>query len=57
MRKFAHEVEDMVRITPGAAVLKRLYEREDGDRPAYQPYSRRSPGLAAGPAGSTLVAT
>jgi hypothetical protein len=34
MRKFAHEAEDMVRNTPSAADLRRLYEREDGDRPS-----------------------
>jgi hypothetical protein len=27
MRKFAHEAEDMVRNTPTAAELKKLYER------------------------------
>ena len=32
MRKFAHDAEEMVRSTPSAAELKRLYEREDGDR-------------------------
>ena len=30
MRKFAHDAEEMVRNTPSAAELKRLYEREDG---------------------------
>ena len=30
MRQFAHEAEDMVRNTPSAADLKKLYEREDG---------------------------
>jgi hypothetical protein len=30
MRSFAHEAEDMVRNTPSAADLKRLFEREDG---------------------------
>jgi len=34
MRKFAHEAEEMVRNTPSAADLRRLYEREDGDRPS-----------------------
>jgi hypothetical protein len=29
MRKFAHDAEDMVRNTPTAAELQRLYERED----------------------------
>jgi hypothetical protein len=29
MRKFAHDAEDMVRNTPSAAELKKLYERED----------------------------
>ena len=29
MRSFAHEAEEMVRDTPTAAQLKRLYERED----------------------------
>lgn len=33
MRKFAHEAEEMVRDTPSAAELKRLYEREDPNRP------------------------
>jgi hypothetical protein len=28
MRKFAHDSEDMVRNTPSAAELKKLYERE-----------------------------
>ncbi len=32
MRKFAHEAEEMVRNTPSAAELKKLYEREDGGR-------------------------
>jgi hypothetical protein len=32
MRKFAHEAEDMVRNTPSAAELRRLYEQED-ERP------------------------
>jgi hypothetical protein len=30
MRKFAHEAEEMVRNTPTAAELKKLYERTDG---------------------------
>ena len=34
MRKFAHEAEEMVRNTPSAADLRRLYERENGDRPS-----------------------
>lgn len=29
MRKFAHEAEEMVRNTPSAGELKKLYERED----------------------------
>lgn len=29
MRKFAHDAEDMVRNTPSAAELQKLYERED----------------------------
>ena len=29
MRSFAHEAEEMVRDTPTAAELRRLYERED----------------------------
>jgi hypothetical protein len=33
MRKFAHDAEDMVRNTPSAAELKRLYEREDPTAP------------------------
>jgi hypothetical protein len=33
MRKFAHDSEEMVRNTPTAAELKRLYEREDGAQP------------------------
>jgi hypothetical protein len=33
MRKFAHEAEEMVRNTPTAAELRRLYEREN-DPPA-----------------------
>ncbi len=34
MRKFAHDAEEMVRNTPTAADLKKLYEREDGGKPA-----------------------
>ena len=34
MRKFAHDSEDMVRNTPSAAELKKLYERTDGERSA-----------------------
>jgi hypothetical protein len=30
MRKFAHDADEMVRNTPSAAELKKLYEREDG---------------------------
>jgi hypothetical protein len=30
MRNFAHNAEDMVRNTPSAADLQRLFEREDG---------------------------
>lgn len=30
MRNFAHEADEMVRNTPSASELKRLYEREDG---------------------------
>ncbi len=33
MRKFAHDAEDMVRNTPTVAELRKLYEREDGERP------------------------
>lgn len=29
MRKFAHDAEEMVRNTPSAAELKKLYERDD----------------------------
>jgi hypothetical protein len=36
MRKFAHDAEEMVRNTPSAAELKKLYEREDGERSAQQ---------------------
>jgi hypothetical protein len=31
MRNFAHDAEEMVRETPTAADLKKLYEREDAD--------------------------
>lgn len=34
MREFAHNAEDMVRNTPSAAELKKLYERDDADRAA-----------------------
>jgi hypothetical protein len=34
MRKFAHDSEEMVRNTPSAADLKKLYEREDDGQPA-----------------------
>jgi hypothetical protein len=30
MRNFAHDAEDMVRNTPSAADLQKLYERTDG---------------------------
>ena len=33
MRKFAHEAEDMVRNTPTAAELKRLYESGESSPP------------------------
>lgn len=33
MRKFVDDAEDMVRNTPTAAELKRLYEREDSNPP------------------------
>ncbi len=33
MRKFAHDAEEMVRNTPTAAELQRLYEREDTNPP------------------------
>ena len=36
MRKFAHDAEEMVRNTPSAAELKKLYERDDGVQPAQQ---------------------
>ena len=36
MRKFAHDSEEMVRNTPSAAELKKLYERDDGGQPAQQ---------------------
>ena len=32
MRKFAHDSEEMVRNTPTAAELKKLYERDNGER-------------------------
>ena len=31
MRNFAHNAEEMVRNTPSAVDLKKLYEREEGD--------------------------
>ena len=31
MRKFAHDAEEMVRNTPTASELKKLYERDDPD--------------------------
>ncbi len=31
MREFAHDADEMVRNTPSAADLRRLYEREDRD--------------------------
>lgn len=33
MRKFAHDGQEMVRNTPTAAELQKLYEREDGGQP------------------------
>ena len=33
MRKFAHDAEEMVRNTPSAAELKKLYERNEGGPP------------------------
>ena len=36
MRKAAHDADEMVRNTPSAAELKKLYEREDGGRSAQQ---------------------
>jgi hypothetical protein len=36
MRKFAHDAEEMVRNTPSAAELKKLYERDNGGQPARQ---------------------
>jgi hypothetical protein len=36
MRKFAHDAEDMVRNTPSAAELRKLYEREDPEPPALE---------------------
>ncbi len=34
MRQFAHDAEDMVRNTPSAIELQRLYERKDMDPPS-----------------------
>lgn len=34
MRKFAHDAEEMVRNTPSAAELKKLYDRDDGGQQA-----------------------
>lgn len=34
MRKFAHDAEDMIRNTPSASELKRLYERDDSGPPS-----------------------
>ena len=34
MRKFAHDADEMVRNTPTARELKRLYERDDGGQSA-----------------------
>jgi hypothetical protein len=34
MRKFAHDAEDMVRNTPSAAELKRLYETDEPGPPS-----------------------
>ena len=34
MRKFAHDSEEMVRNTPSAAQLKKLYEQDDSGQPA-----------------------
>ncbi len=36
MRDFAHHAEEMVRNTPSAADLRKLYEREDGEQPTEQ---------------------
>jgi len=36
MRKFAHDSEDMVRSTPSAAELRKLYEREEPE-PSAEP--------------------
>lgn len=33
MRQFAHDAEDMVRNTPSAAELRRLYEADEGTVP------------------------
>jgi hypothetical protein len=37
MRKFAHDAEDMVRNTPSAAELKKLYERDDTEGTSHDP--------------------
>jgi hypothetical protein len=34
MRNFAHDSEDMVRNTPSAAELQKLYDRTDDNSPA-----------------------
>jgi hypothetical protein len=36
MRKFAHDAEEMVRNTPTAAELKKLYERDNEGRSTQQ---------------------
>lgn len=36
MRNFAHDAEEMVRNTPTAAELRKLYDREDGEQPKEQ---------------------
>ena len=36
MRKFAHDAEEMVRNTPSAAELKRLFDRDDAEWPGQQ---------------------
>jgi hypothetical protein len=36
MRKFAHDAEEMVRNTPSAAELKKLYERDNEGRSTQQ---------------------
>ena len=46
MRKFAHDAEDMVRNTPSAAELKKLYEREDARPPRDGSSSDRIPTVA-----------